>query len=74
MKVHPATAALDLADRFEEGCAQVMAIASLMMETDADDAVVDSAWAIRNLVESIRENGRALITLNCPADSHKPTT
>lgn len=30
---------IDLADRFEEGCAQAMAIASLLMEPDADVAV-----------------------------------
>jgi hypothetical protein len=52
---------IDLADRFEEGCAQAIAIASLLMETDADVAVQEGAGVIRDLVERIRNIGRILL-------------
>jgi hypothetical protein len=52
---------IDLADRFEEGCAQAIAIAALLMEADADVAVQDAAGAVRDLVERIRNIGRILL-------------
>ena len=52
---------IDLADRFEEGCAQAIAIASLLMEADADVALQDAAGAVRDLVERIRNIGRILL-------------
>ena len=33
-------------------------LASLLMETDADDAVADTAWLLRDLIEEIRAIGR----------------
>jgi hypothetical protein len=55
---------IDLADRFEEGCAQAIAIASLLMEADADVAVQDAAGAVRDLVERIRNIGRILLKMS----------
>jgi hypothetical protein len=52
---------IDLADRFEEASAQAIAIASLLMEADADVAVQDAAGAVRDLVERIRNIGRVLL-------------
>jgi hypothetical protein len=52
---------IDLADRFEEGCAQAIAIAALLMEADADVTVQDAAGAVRDLVERIRNIGRILL-------------
>jgi hypothetical protein len=52
---------INLADRFEEGCAQALAIVSLLMEADADVAVQDAAGAVRDLVERIRNIGRILL-------------
>jgi hypothetical protein len=52
---------IDLADRFEEGCAQAIAIASLLMEADADVAVQEGAGVVRDLVERIRNIGRILL-------------
>jgi hypothetical protein len=52
---------IDLADRFEEGCAQAIAIVSLLMEIDADVAVQDAAGAVRDLVERIRNIGRIML-------------
>jgi hypothetical protein len=49
---------IDLADRFEEDCAKAISIASLMMEADADVAVQNAAWVVRDLVEKIRNIGR----------------
>jgi hypothetical protein len=52
---------IDLADRFEEGCAQAIGVASLIMEADADVAIQNAAWVIRDLVEGIRNIGRILL-------------
>lgn len=57
---------IDLADRFEEDCAKAVGIASLMMEADADVAVQNAAWVVRDLVEKIRSIGR--IALKIPVD------
>jgi hypothetical protein len=51
---------IDLADALEKRCTQAVALASLLMETDADDAVADTAWVLRDLVEEIRVTGRTL--------------
>jgi hypothetical protein len=52
--------AIDLADDHEKHCTQAIALASLLMETDADDAASDTAWVLRDLVEAIRVIGRTL--------------
>ena len=57
---------IDLADRFEEGCSQAIGIASLMMEADADVAIQNAAWAVRDLVERIRNIGRILLKTTIP--------
>lgn len=54
------TSAIELADDYEKRCTQAIALANLLMETDADAAVVDTAWVLRDLVENIRVIGRAL--------------
>ena len=59
---------LDLADRFEEGCAQAIGIASLLMEADADVAIQNAAWSVRDLVERIRNIGRVFLKVN-PSES-----
>ena len=51
---------IDLADVLEKRCTQAIALASLLMETDADDAVADTAWVLRDLIEEIRVTGRML--------------
>ena len=50
--------AVELADALEKRCTQAVALASLLMETDADDAVADTAWLLRDLIEEIRAIGR----------------
>jgi hypothetical protein len=52
---------IDLADRFEEGCAQAIGIASILMEADADVAIQNAAWTVRDLVERVRNIGRILL-------------
>jgi hypothetical protein len=51
---------IDLADALEKRCTQAIAVANLLMETDADDAVSDTAWVLRDLIEEIRSTGRTL--------------
>ena len=52
---------VDLLDRFEEGCAQAIGVASLMMEADADGAIQNTAWVVRDLIEKVRNIGRILL-------------
>ena len=60
---------IDLTDRFEEGCAQAIGIASLLIEADADVAIQNAAAAVRDLIERIRNIGRILLkTSNAPTD------
>jgi hypothetical protein len=52
------TTSIDLADALEKRCTQAIALANLLMETDADDSVADTAWLLRDLLEEIRVTGR----------------
>jgi hypothetical protein len=52
--------AIDLADALEKRCTQAAAIAGLLMETDAEAEVADTAWVLRDLIEEIRVIGRSI--------------
>lgn len=58
-----ASSAVDCADELDQCCAQAIAIAALLMEADTDQAIQDSAWAIRCLVEKARSNGESLLQI-----------
>lgn len=55
-----ASSDIDLADALEKRCTQAIGLANLLMEADAEDAVADTAWLMRDLVEEIRGIGRTL--------------
>lgn len=59
-RVRDQNSTIDLADALDKRCTQASALASLLMETDADGAVTDTAWLLRDLVEEIRVIGRRL--------------
>ncbi len=63
---HPQIPELELSDEFNECCAQAMAIASILMQVDADGAVQDAAWAIRSLVTRAQVLGEELRRLTGP--------
>lgn len=71
---------IDLVDHFEEGCAQAIGITSLLMEADADIAIQNAAWVVRDLVERIRNIGRILLKTAIddsdrnPSDEQVPTS
>jgi hypothetical protein len=57
------TLAVEYADEIDQYCAQVVAIAGLIMDADVDRSVQDAAWAIRCLVERARQHSDALFHL-----------
>jgi len=62
-----ASLAIDYADELDQGCAQAIAIASLVMEADAEPAIQDSGWAIRDLIERVKALGESLFQLTRPS-------